>query len=1396
MRVLHKHLGRVGFLASLFVVASCSGGGCANCAGSTPIPGGFPREKAIENAGALRVTRPGLDFVAENLPQIATKLVTAPGGNLNFDIPKTVGGTVDLVITSAVPTICPDGPKENPPQCKAEVGIGKSKFTVDSVTPNKLVIRGQIPLKVEDTPVFLAINNFPDITVHVGYGDGACSAGKPQVTPHTLPVTISIPFTNETLSPRNGYTKLDVKNAEIDLSQLNKADVKICSDCGFASGLCSSITNSDTIKGFIVDPLKENLSGTIKTALEGQLCTKPNPAVNPPCPTGSKPDAQNLKCVYNSNGDQCVPSLLGMDARLDLSGLLRSISPGSVGGMDLVLASGGEMQAFPKSEPDNTPYAGHTPNGVTLQMVGGAQPLPISKCVPQVNLVVPSRIPLPDELTKDTLAPWPQGEKGPHVGLALAGRYLDYTFGALYNSGLFCLGVTTEQFPILNTGLVSVLVPSMKSLTFEQKAGAVAVSTRPQAPPTVIIGNGTDVKTDPLLLVNLPKFAVDFYVFSYDRFVRAFTFEGDLQLPINLQTGKDANNPNGGLLPVLGDLKVQNGKVTNSELLTDDPAKIASAMTTVLGAAVGQALGSGFSAIDYSAPLKSFGLGLTIPAGGVRKLRKDNDDFLGLFANLSVETGAGMPEAQASIRVLGKTVHKEAMTLATHDEAKNPEIRVAFASALDGAGKEVEFSYALDNGTRSAWGKDREIVIKDDILFLQGRHTIRAYARLVDLPSTESTVPGTAEVVIDALPPQVLLERDNGSFSVQASDVVSPKSALRGRYRLGDKAFGDWVPLADLQRVGIDSDAAAAGGDIFVEISDEEGNVAQISQPLIRGRADASLAPAGGCGCKTAGESGTKGAALPATLLGLGALAALALRRRQKQSHKPGHSGAALVALSSVVMVAATSQGCACGSDDSATTGCGADCNTECKDPLPVGLAGAYTSAAKAGDGSVWVAGYNDAVLTSDFSTLYGDLVVGKFDVGTQQVNWETVDGLPAARSDGTCADHDPKGWRRGETEAGDNVGLWTSLQIGKDNRPMIAYYDATNRALKYAIKVENGWKSYVLKGGAESDIGRYAKMLVVDDKPIVAFAWFEPGKDGKARAKVALARANDAAPMDETAWRFEDVAVVEDAPCRGITCKGSDVCVKATGTCSKAVTGCAPACSSGNACVTIDGKATCSPILGRDTPEAYFNAFGGYIGLARGPSGLGLVTYDRVNGNLIAIAQAGGGWKQTILDGETGSRKDKTAIDTGDTGVGASLVIAEDGSFHVTYVSGLDETLRYVTMKDSTPGKSEIIDDGASVDGKPNADGKHVVGDDSMVSIESAGAIRVFYQDATQGTLRMATGTVQGGARVWDLKTLPQPGKFAGFFPRLVDGKVANFWRQTDPVTKDISGNVSLVSP
>jgi len=213
---------------------------------------------------------------------------------------------------------------------------------------------------------------------------------------------------------------------------------------------------------------------------------------------------------------------------------------------------------------------------------------------------------------------------------------------------------------------------------------------------------------------------------------------------------------------------------------------------------------------------------------------------------------------------------------------------------------------------------------------------------------------------------------------------------------------------------------------------------------------------------------------------------------------------------------------------------------------------------------------------------------------------------------------------------------------------------------------------------------------------------------------------------------------------------------------------------------------------------DTYPDVMGDYISIASGPGGLGIAAYDRPHGNLVAFMDRGGGkWDQAIIDGETGSRADKTAIDTGDVGVGASLFIDGGGTWHLSYVNGLDESLRYITFKDGKPGKSEIVDDGSSADGKTFPDGLHVVGDDSTIRVDGD-IVVIYYQDATAGTLRRAAGSPKGSTHNWDLRALPQPNRYAGFFPAIVPGedKVANFWEQTDRGTHTVTGNVSILQP
>lgn len=1407
---------------AVLVVASCSGSGCSGCSGCgvTPLPNGFPKPQAVDNAGSIRITRSGLDFVGDNLGTVAGKAL-GQGGVLHFNIPSSTSTQTFLGIFSITVKICPNGPNPNatPPECIADIDLANAKLHLDSATyvaaGNKPALRisGTIPLRVQNLP--LNITTLGDAGVGVGQaGNPACNGGTPNFDYFQFPIEILLPLISETISPRDGFMKIDTKNAVINPT-IDKNNIALCKNCG---GIFTQFCNAflGWVKDLVFNSLISPLTGQIKTALEDQLCTKPNANVTPQCPTGTQ--VSGGKCVYTSDPTTCVPTMLGTEGHMDLSSALAKFSPGTSGGLDFVLAAGGDMNPAPNAAADNVGWPGHTPNGATLGLLGGVAAMPTNGCVPFADVKPPTGIPIPDEMLSNTIAPWPMNTAGPHLGIALAGRFLDYSMAGVYNSGLLCLGVSTEQVAQLQSGLISFLIPGVKMLTFERKPAPIAITTRPQSPPTIKIGTGADIKTDPLLLIQMPKFSIDFYVWSMDRFVRAFTFTGDLGIPVNLQTAKNAQNPNGGLLPILGDIQVANPLVTNSDLLIDDPKVVATSLAGLLGGIAGQFLGA-IKPVDLSNSLASFGLGLTIPDGGVRKLSKNTDDYVAIFANLGLAKMNALVEADVQARLVGKTVHAEAMAIGTMNRDLAPTLRVLASSSLDDGSRAIEYSWRIDEGTRSAWTAGRDITVRSDGLFLQGKHVLSVFARVKGDPSSESTVPAAVPFTIDVLPPSVAITDTRTTAKVDAWDFVSPQSALLVRVERtdanGKSELGRWVPYQEL-----DLGDLGAWRTLTVEVKDEEGNIGKTSAALIRGRPDGTIASSGsGCGCST------PGAAPPASwawsLPALAGLFALAWRRRRRAagpgqesppagrpfpvSELPTSRGSQLrgvgLAAASLVAVGLLDPGCDCGGakPPDNRTHCGPDCNTPCQEGLPVGIIGAYTSAAVAKDGSIWFSGYNDAVLSGGFSLLYGDLVVGKFDAAKQKVMWRSVDGLPPARTDGTCPDNDSKGWRRGETDPGDDVGLWTSMQLDDTGHALVAYYDATNAALKFAVADDTGSAAYEILRKPNADVGRYVKMLMVNGSPVLAFLLMEKGNGGKLRSKIVVARASKPAPIAATDWTFEDAAVDEDGPCRAAFCGPGESCIKATGACQPSVTGCTPAdCGAGNACVTIANQATCSPVVPKDGVQSYVNATGLYVSLANGPQGLGIVAYDRVRGNLMGVSNAGGKWTAQILDGQTGANNDPMRIDTGDVGITASLVIAPNGDWHVAYVNGIQERLQYLLVPGGgKPLAPELVDDGLD-GGKPWSDGKHIVGDDATLRLDtSSGTVTIAYQDATLHVLRVATGTLQQNAtHKWTARTIAQTVGAAGYFPRLIQGsQVSNFYWQTNHQTAEIFGDVAVTT-
>jgi hypothetical protein len=1405
------------FILLLVVVSACSGSGCSGCSGCglTPLANGFPQTDVIPNSASVRVTRPGLDFLGTNLGPIAGDALGTTGGVVTFAVPSSSDN-----LTVATANICQNATST---QCVADVNVAGSKLHIDAIAaangPNMepaIQISGTVPVKINDIPVGVSIFGINTCTIDIGVGN----ASAPNETYADVPVTAVLPIISETLAPRQGYAIIDTANATVS-ANISTGIVSI------TGGLCADI--ADALKSTLVSQITGPLQNTLKNELQTQLCTKANATATPPCPTGTDANEAGTCVFTDSDAGACLPTLLGLDGHLDLGSLVAKYSPGNPAAVDLVLAGAGAAQPTPNcapnqiadggacSTPSPAPTTGYTPNGLSLGMLGGMLANPTSNCVPAVTNTIPTGIPIPDELLTDTLTPWSQ-PTGPDINLALSGRFLTYAMTSVYNSGLLCLGVSTEQFQALSTGYVSVVVPSIKDLTFEpgkqSKPAAMAIVTRPQKAPTVSIGGGTDVNKDPLITITLPSFAIDFYVWSLDRYVRAFTFTSDVSVPVNLQTGMSASNPNDGIVPVLGDLVTANPTVSNSDLVWEQPTQIASALSSLLGGLVGQFLGKGFSPISLNSSFAKYGIALDLPSDAFRKLTKTTaageDDFVGLFANFATAPTM-MIRTQAELT--GTEIHPEALGLLNADRAKFPKLHVHLSSPDDDGTRTIEYATWIDEQPRSAWSTATDVVVDNQYLFLQGKHTLYAAARVAGHPESEDQNPVQIPFLIDVLAPIVALDTQGSSVTVNAYDYVSDSSALKARYRLVDEDgnLGSWTEWQPYESLGTLQGGAAQS--LEVQIQDEAGNVAD-TNGLIRGRPDPTIpAASSACGCSTPGQ---RDAGHVGVLAAFGLVASLVILSRRRRA------GGALV-IGSLGIVMSGTEGCSCGSNPSTATetdagteagqNCGPGCDQPCGSANLLGLIGEYTSYAVASDGTVWIAGYNDADVTNGL--LYGDLVAGKYDTGKQQVDWVDVDGLPPEPGDGDCAPNPPDTWRKGLTDPGPDVGLWTSIQLDSNNNPMISYYDATNKALKFASSPDGGqtWNTHTVMSAATSDIGRYSKMLIVSGKPVIGFLVLEPGMMGWAQSRVVLATGNVAVPASASDWSMQNALVDPQTPCTASLCASGQVCVEATGECQSAVAGCTPSdCGASEAgigstpesCVTVDGGASCQAVITSTYVDTYPDTTGDYIALANGPQGIGIVVYDRTRGNLVGVASQGGNWTAQILDGQIGANSSPTRTDTGDVGIGASLAIDTNGDWNISYVNGWTEALEYMNVPGgslSKPLAPEVVDDGLHLGGTVYSDGQHIVGDDSSVTVDASGNVRVVYMDATAGTLHEAVGApASGGTHTWTVKAISQPSKFAGYFPHYVaqSQMIENWYRATDHTMNPpvVTGNVAFVQP
>jgi len=434
----------------------------------------------------------------------------------------------------------------------------------------------------------------------------------------------------------------------------------------------------------------------------------------------------------------------------------------------------------------------------------------------------------------------------------------------------------------------------------------------------------------------------------------------------------------------------------------------------------------------------------------------------------------------------------------------------------------------------------------------------------------------------------------------------------------------------------------------------------------------------------------------------------------------------------------------------------GDQCSCQERPALPVGDIGESSVLKLLADGTPLVAGYNwgfdhDPVYSD---TVYGDLNVGRA-TSPSTFQWRFVDGAPASPIEAG-----PSGPRGGVLAPGDDVGRELDLALDGAGRAHLAYWDKTNRALRYA-RIETDNSITLVTVDSSGDAGRYPSIAIDPDSgaPRIASLTSRTAVSDGRRARLRVAVATVANPSSASQFVLQTAASVDltQLPCEGVCPAGElcrDVADPQTDYCVAESSACG-SCGDGLGCVS----GSCVPVVARPLIELPPLGIGLHTRIgARAGGGLFVLAYDSVEGDLVLLTPASGA--NLLQPGASFSLHRLDGTDGRDVGAHVALAMAGDGTAHLVYVDDSLRSILYGTLSAANVfSGGEVLDDGVRL-GPLGTTGDHIVSDPA-IALFGDGRRVVVFQDATVQSLwrcDAAAGAAFGRCR-WQLGG--EPGRY-----------------------------------